>query len=358
MNYDEIEKQIGGLGDETPLSNETPSGNETPSLGKLEHDPFSQKALTEEEKRSLERFNSRTAQRNGDGLGGIDLRRNNDIAAGWIPIDRAEMGVRGAFYPEDWEFRVKPATVEAIKNWSSIDEENLAVTNNVFNEIMRMCVSIVSTNGNVSWNKINSWDRFWFILKVREYTFVNGENKLHYDEECDNCGEMLNYELVSSQLYYEFPDNDIVDKYWNANERRWVIDPKEYGLNERVVTLFTPTLEKDDAILQWAYTQQQNNKRLSEPFLRFLPWMLERAPKDPTLLDKHIKECKKTFDSWDIEMFNFMEDVLRNITINPSEKLTQVCPHCGEAVTTAVRFPNGIKHIFAMESRHKKFGSK
>ena len=343
-----LEQQIGGLGGDPA---ETPVEEKPTSLGKIRV-PGHQPDLTDEERESLDAFNRKSSKV-------LTLNRNNDIANGWIPIDRSEMGVRSQFYPEDWQFRVKPATVEAIKNWSSIDEENLAVTNNVFNEIIRNCVSIYSeSTGNISWNKLNSWDRFWFILKVREYTFVKGEAALKYDEECDNCGASILYELKSSQLYYEFPDNDVIDNYWNADDRVWEINPRDFDVDYPALKLYTPTLEKDEAILQWAYAQQQGGKRMSEPFLRFLPWMLDRAPKDPSLLDRKIKECRTQFNNWDVEMFNFMEEVLRNITINPSEKLTQKCPHCGEEVRTAVQFPNGIKYLFTVESKHRKFGSK
>jgi hypothetical protein len=57
-------------------------------------------------------------------------------------------------------------------------------------------------------------------------------------------------------------------------------------------------------------------------------------------------------------MFGFMQDVVRNITINPSEKLRQVCPHCGAEVTSNVQFPNGIKAIFNVATKAKKFGSR
>jgi hypothetical protein len=346
MDKDEIlENAIGNMGGEA----EHDTG-----LGKLNHIPGQQPALTEEEKASLAAFNKRS-----DTVLRLN-REPKDIRDGWIPIDRGTLGIRSQFYPEEYEFRVKPATVEAIKNWSSINEENLAVTNGVFNEIIKSCVSIYNTSTEqfVSWGKINSWDRFWFILKVREYTFVKGESVLRFDDECDNCGADLLFELKSDQLYYEFPDQEVIDNCWNSEGRYWDIKPREYDVEHPALKLYTPTLDKDEAILQWGYAMNQAGKKLSEPFLRFLPWLLERAPKDSALLDKKIKECKREFDSWDVDMFGFMEDVLRNITINPSEKLSQKCPHCGEEVKAAVRFPNGIRSIFAMENKHRKFGTK
>lgn len=340
-----LEQQIGDMGGE----------QKEPSLGRLQHIPGQQEELTSEEKSSFEAFDKATSRLHINQVMG-----NNDIREGWIPIDRGDLGVRSQFYPSGWQFRIKPATVTAIKNWSSIDEENLAVVNNVMNEICKSCVSIFDndTQTPISWDKINSWDRFWFILKVREYTFVNGEQAMEFDEECDNCGGNIHYVLQADKLFYEFPDAEVVERHWDAEKRFWDIDPKEYDVNCRKVKFYVPTLGKDNAILQWLYTQNEAGKSLDETFVKFLPYMLERAPKDASLLDKMIKELHKEFKSWDADQFMFFDEVRRNITINPSEKLTEKCPNCGEEVRSTVRFPNGIKYLFTVQSKHRKFGSK
>jgi hypothetical protein len=269
------------------------------------------------------------------------------------------MGIRSQFYPEDWSFYVRPATVEAIKNWSAIDEERIDVVNTVFNDIVRTCVSIKSATGNIPWSRINSWDRFWFILKVRELTFKQGEAKIEFSDTCNECDEEISYTLNPKSLYYEFPDNDIVQKHWNSSDRVWYIDPKEYGLEKPPVTLYIPTLEKDQAILDWAIQKSRTQrKNIDNVFLKFLPWMLSKVPKDEQVLDKFITEAQRVYKSWDVEMFEFMDDVVRNITINPSEKLRQVCPHCGEEVVSNVRFPNGVRALFKTEAKHTKFGSR
>lgn len=345
---DILEEKIGNFGADE--SAEEQSNGKT--LGRLNHVPGQMPSLTDEEQESLNRFRNKTQLRV---VGG----QTTDIQDGWIPIDRELFGIRSQFYPADWEFRVKPATVEAIKNWSSINEDNIATTNTVFNEIIKSCVSIVTPNGNIPSYRLNSWDRFFMILLVREYTFVNGEQTIRYEEECDMCGHNLVFTLTSKDLFYEFPDNDIVDRHWNVEDRCWVINPADYDVKGYgTVKLYVPTLEKDEAIVRWAYQQAQQDKMPQEAFIKFLPWMLDRAPKDPTLLEKKIKDCRNIFKSWDVNMFSFMEEVLRNITINPSEKLTQKCPNCGEEVSAAVRFPDGISSLFTVQGGHRKFGSK
>lgn len=340
-------EQIGDMGGEP----------ETTSFGKLRnmHD------LSEEEQIEKDNFQATTER----------LRRANQeeqdyyessgdklISFGWIPVDRGEMGIRSMFYPQDWEFRIKPATTLQIRNWASIDEENLSQVNNVMNEILRTCVCIYSETSKVSWEKINSWDRFWFILKVQQYTFKNGENKIEFEDDCNECGETLLFSLRPDTLYYEFPDDDVVNNCWNMEKMQWDINPNDYDVVGRPLTLYTPTVGKDNALIQWAYAQQQNGKKLNEVFLKFLPYMLERPIKDINVLDRKIKELDKEFNSWSTEMFMFMDEVIRNITINPSEKLRQTCEHCGEEVTSNVQFPNGIKRLFVVQSKHRKFGSR
>lgn len=340
-----LENEIGNMGGDPEQEH---------SLGKMKHVPGQQAELNDNEKSSLDAFQSATHRSIVNG----ETQNRYDISGGWIPIDRSSLGKRSMFYPEDWEFRVKPATVEAIKNWSSIDEENIAVVNNVMNEIIKSCVSISTPAGKLSWDKLNSWDRFWFILKVREYTFVQGEQALEFDEECDNCGENLHFVLRADDLYYDLPDDDVIEKHFNASTREWVIEPNDYDLPGRTIKFYVPTLQKDNAIIQWLYAQSESGKNIDETFVKFLPFMLEKAPKDPTLLDKMIKDCHREYKSWTQEMFLFLDEVRRNIIINPSEKLAMKCPNCGEEVRSTVRFPNGIKYLFAVQGKHRKFGSK
>lgn len=336
-----LDNEIGGLGAE----------NSAPK--KLIHpESYGQRSsLSDEDQQSASSFmaRAREAHQVREATPGI-------VEEGWIPLTRQSMGIRSQFYPSDWEFYIRPATVQAIKNWTAIDEERPDQVNHVFNEIIRSCVRIKSNNGNVSWGNVNSWDRFWFILKVREYTFVKGESKIEFQDECSECGADITFTLTSDSLFYEFPDDDLIDKYWNGSE--WHISPKEYGVAHDDITLYTPQLAKDEAIIEWATAQARSKQKLDEVFLRFLPWMLQKAPKDAAVLDRLIQRCRAEYKSWDADMFDFMDEVVRNITINPSEKLKMKCPCCGGEAVSSVQFPNGVKALFKIQSDRKKFGSR
>ena len=352
QNYDELENEIGGLGGEAPTE------DQGQGLGKLRYDHSGKKQdLDDKDQEEMNKFLERSNRRSS-------FKRNEDeqeqdsipMSQGWIPIEREEFGIRSRFYDEDWEFAIRPATVQAIKNWTSIDEERLDQVNSVFNDIIRTCVKITSANGGVSWEHINSWDRFWLVMKIREYTFVHGESKVEFTDSCSECDEDIDFELTANGLFYEFPDEDLVEKYWNG--KTWEIDPTEYDVDEAPITLYTPTLGKDQAIINWATERYRATNKIDETFIKFLPWLISKPSRDAQMFDRQVQKVYKDYKAWSIDMFSFMDDVIKNITINPSEKLKVKCPHCGKEVVSNVRFPNGIKAIFNVTTKAKKFGSR
>lgn len=337
-NYNELENQIGDMGGDSPLTSK--KLKHAASYGKKEE-------LTKSEQEDLDGFLSRARNKSED------IR----IGDGWVLMNREELGIRDLFYDKDWEFYIKPATVGAIKNWTAIDEERPDQIHKVMNEICKSCIKIdTHSQEGAGWTQINSWDRFWFILKVREYTFSKGESKIEFEDSCSECEEDMKYTLTSDSLFYEFPDEDLIEKYWVGG--KWEIDPSEYGVNHDPITLYTPKLGKDDAIIEWATARVRNKQKIDETFLKYLVWLLPKASRDPQMLDRQIQKIYREYKEWDIDMFQFMDDVINNITINPSEKLRCKCPHCGAEATSNVQFPNGIKVLFKTESNIKKFGSR
>ena len=347
QDYDALEGQIGNAGgSEQPLK----PGQ---GLGRIKHQEIlGQKSeLSKEEKEAMEKFRSRAHKEREEHA------EHANIAVGWIPINREEMGIRSQFYPAEWDFYVKAAPVMAIKNWTSIDEEDARALNNVLNEIIRTGVRIdTHSNTGAGWAKINSWDRFWFVLKVREATFVKGETKVEFEDACSECDTDITYTLTSDALFYEFPDEELIDKYWDG--KAWQIDPNEYDVDHEPITLYTPTLGKDEAIIEWATAKARAKQKIDENFVNFLMWLLPKPLKDNDAMNRWVDKLYKEYKSWSVEMYGFMSDVVRNLTINPSEQLRVKCPNCGQEATSTVQFPNGVKELFRIESKAKKFGSR
>ena len=345
MNINEtLEQEIGQLGADTSDA----------GLGKLKHkSAYGQKEdLNADEQASLDKFLNKGKKLKQSVLEAETV----EISGGWIPVDRESMGIRSMFYPSNWEFFVKPATMQAIKNWTAIDESRPDQVNKVFDEIIKQCVKIdTHSPQGAGWAQVNSWDRFWFILKVREYTFTTGESKIEFEDDCTECSQAIVYTLSADSLHYEFPDDALIESYWTGNE--WQIDPTEYDVDHEPITLYTPKLGKDSMIIDWAVAKQREGGKIDENFIEFLVWMIDKPSRDLTMFDRQVQKLYKEYKSWDVDMFGFMKDVIKNITINPSENLSARCPHCGQETISGVQFPDGISKLFG-GSKAKKFGSR
>lgn len=289
---------------------------------------------------------------------GENLKSKAEIREGWIPVDRALLGDRDIFYPESWSFKIRPATVETIRKWSTIDDENPIVVDEVFTEVLQYCLMINDGTRLIPYGNLNSWDRFFFIMLIREYTFIDGEQKIQYTEDCPECDNPVTFELNSQALMYDMPDESVM-KYYDRETRTWNIDPQDFGLeDEDIITLYIPTIERDANIRNWMVSRLRDNKKVDQVFLRFLPWMTQKIQKDATIATKTIRSCEMKYKSWNTDMFSFMDDVIRNVIVNPIQSLTAQCPTCGEEVTTQIRFQDGISSLFNVQNKFRKFGKK
>lgn len=369
--YDSLESQIGDAGS-VP--------NETLSLGKIRHPEVlgEQPDLNRDELKSFEDFKSRSYANRQKRAIEAQAAREKEIMIedGWVPLDRSELGERSQFYPMSWEFFIKPASVMSIKNWTAVDETKPDQVNRVMNEIIKSSVKIDAHDVNAAgWQSINSWDRFWFILKVRELTFTKGDYKIEFEDTCSECGEDLKYELKPSSLGFDCPNPEDVKQYWNG--KYWEINPYDYDVVEdngkcygihvdentgatvgENLKLYIPTIGKDNAIIEWATERVQNQQTIDQTFIKFLSWLLPSVPpKDSIVRNKIIQRIYKTYkEDWGPVMFNWVDEAIDTITVIPSENLVRICPHCGMEAHSQVRFPNGIKALFRTQSTAKKFG--
>ena len=309
----------------------------------------------EERERDKEFIKSQNLSRIGQKIG-----ETTRVREGWLPVDRALLGERDIFYPSDWSFYIRPATVEAIRNWSMIDDQNGNSIDEVFNEVLKTCLQIKdSTDRPIPWHNICSWDRFFFLLLIREYTFQDGESNISYYEDCPECETPVEFNLTSDALMYDMPDEEVIS-YYDQTSRTWAIDPSEYEVEGDPITLYVPTLEKDANIKAWMIRKLQENRntKIDPVFIRFVSWMTPKISKDDEISKRQMKQLKMAFDSLSIDQFEFMDEVLKNIIVTPKTKLIAKCPSCGEEVTSDIRFPNGVSGLFHIQSKRRKFGKK
>lgn len=357
-NYDVLENQIGSEGGAMAETGK--------SLGKLTHASEilgGQRDLTNSELKDFNEFKKRGIEERSKRAAFGNTENTPNIGEGWIQLNRSEMGERSQFYPAGWEFFIKPASMMSVKNWTAVDETNPAQVNKVMSEIIRSSVRINTHDINpAGWQYINSWDKFWFILKVRQATFVSGDYKIEFNDSCSECGSDITYELTPEALSFDLPAQEQIEKYWKGNH--WEINPAEFDVIEdngtsytQPVLLFPPTIGKDNAIIEWASEKVQLKQNIDQTFIKFLPWLIQGIPSatDPVARNASINQAYRRYKSWGLVMFEWMSSVIDGINVIPSDTLTRICPNCGQEAHSQVRFPDGIKTLFLIKSKAKSF---
>lgn len=340
---------------ETQQVEEIPQNEASQYLGTtLNHNPLNGQPFNQDNSKDSTLAKEKHLTRIGETIG-----ENAEIRDGWIDVDRARLGDRSTFYPESWRFRIRPATVEAIRNWSMIDDEDPLTIDDVFNEVLKSCLAIVTPEGPKPWGNICSWDRFFWLLMIREYTFKHGDGKLEYEEDCPECGNPVKFNLTSLSLMYEMPDIEVMPMY-DRESREWHIDPMEYDVNHEPITFYLPTLEKEANIKKYmiARANENRNTKFDRVFLKFAPWLSPKISKDDTIAKRQMRELEMIYKSWDENEFSLFDEVIRNITVMPERNLISVCPTCGEEVTSQIRFPGSVSSLFSLSNKRRKFGSK
>ena len=345
----DLENQIGNIGGETVedtnVESTEPSTQKSEGLGIAPL--FASKKLSNNNE--SDDFRAKTDE----------LYRGGSIVGGWIPIDREELNGREMFYPEDWQFSIKAADVQSIKNWSAIDENQVLSINKSINEILQSCVRISLPNGRtINVNKLHTWDRMWFLLKIREYTMVKGERAYAFEDEC-TCGAPVHFDLNYESLSYELPDMDNVGEYYDAERQLWRIDPNDFDVRGREMVFYLPTIEKDDVVVAWIYERARSNKKIDEMFAKYLSWLIPSVPVDGKQILNTIKDCEILYKQWSKDQFELAEEILKNITVDAKEYIVSTCESCGAEVHSEITFPGGLKNMFTNPTnKRKKFGTK
>ena len=106
-----------------------------------------------------------------------EIRRIQELA-GHIKLNLSELPSGGRFYRKDFEIAIRAARVNEIRDFSTIDETNMKDIDEKVNSLLVSCTKILYGSQRGSYKDILEEDRIYVILKIRELTFKDGEQKL------------------------------------------------------------------------------------------------------------------------------------------------------------------------------------
>jgi hypothetical protein len=184
---------------------------------------------------------------------------------GWQQIKLGDLPTQGLFYPENTEIIIRAAVGAEIRHWSTLDETNLSLLDDMLNYVIERCVQVKHKTERLSWKDIKEIDRFYLILAISEYTFIKGENKLQVkvsdSKKVDVTKEMINYITFDERLM-KFYDSEL--RLFNIT----LTDGTSIKTN-------LPSVGTTNWLKNYVNRKTQAQEGIDEDFISFAPFVIQ-----------------------------------------------------------------------------------
>jgi len=284
----------------------------------------------------------------GSGVTSIDdpeIQRIQSLT-GYIKLDLANFPSGGQFYREDFEIHIRSARVGEIREFSTVDEENILDVDEKLNSLLVNCTKIMYGNQRGSYRDVLEEDRIYLILSIRELTFKEGENKLMMPvgrKKCKTgtCKSQESVELKTNNLQFNEQD-ELIEKYYDYENKCFTVPTKSHG--ELIIA--PPTIGVMRAITDWIRKREEGNLPWDKSSLSILPY-IQREWRG--FNDKEIFSAITSFQGWDASKFSIVYRLVEKAKIGVKPEFNYPCESCGEEVTVPLTFPGGIKALFIIQ---------
>lgn len=282
------------------------------------------------------------------GLGRVKLGRSDDEfeeirqlneKMGYIPLIISNLPSQGKFYRNDLQISIRAARVAEIRDFSTMDENNLFDVDEKLNNILATCVKVEFAGRRGSYKDLLEEDRLFIILSVRELSFKTGENKLIMKANCRSCSHENEYELKTTTLQYY--DSSELGKYYDDEMKAFTFSTKTEGS----VVMCPPTIGVMRTITDFIKNKEGKKEKWDKSFLQILPY-LHREWRG--FDDKAIFQMNIEFNGWSEKKFSIVYRLAEKMRIGVKQELNMLCTNCEAEVAVPVTFPGGVKSLFVV----------
>ena len=257
---------------------------------------------------------------------------------GYLKIDVASLPTQGMFYPEGTEILIRAARGEEIKHWSTMNDQDvsqLSQVDDILNYIIERCVSVKLpgiVGGN--WRDLKDVDRFYLLLAVREFTFLDGDNELMVPIS-EGKDIPVSKEMID---FIQIPE-DILSHY-SPEERCFVFNLK----TGRTIRMYIPSLGVTQWLKNYAQAKQQIREGFDTDFILYAPMLISDFRK---LSQRAYEAMVAESSSWTVQEWSLVSHV-RDSLAAASEAKIKYTNENGQEVTIPLTFRGGLKALFTI----------
>jgi hypothetical protein len=277
-----------------------------------------------------------------NGLGSVSMDRfgptratQSDLHIGWLDVNLEDLPSKGMFYPANTKLKIRSAKAAEIRHFSTMDEGNYIDMEEKLNSIVESCSTMEAGSRRLSYKDLCEEDRIVILLKVRELTFPEPENKIILKGKTEK-GKKCDIELaLANMIPNEVPEE--IAKYYNSEKRLYVIKTKSAG----EIEMRPPTIGIMQEVTNYLRDRQQNDADFDRAFLQVLPYIVQDWRQ---LNPKKIFEMEVDYKAWNERKFMIIYRLAEKMKIGVETTLEKEID--GEIAKAPLDFPGGIKSLF------------
>lgn len=265
----------------------------------------------------------------------------------WQVFDRSLLAMKGELYPTDMKFEICSPSLNSIRKWRNIDENNPASISMHITSMVSNCVRVTSESGSNEYDPKDLYehDKLAFLLGIFKAFSAESpsEHNLFVEATCPDCGKVYDKLAVQiSNLTYKLPAQEMVDKYFDKELGYFVIKTKDFD-----DIMFKPsTIGLGQVVSKWSSTLDfkflaENQDTVLAVQSLFTDWR--------GLTEAKVRKAQ-------IEQYNLMTEkrklfqmhLLDNVNVTPEGTLEYVCAgkECGARFRAPISYTKFNKALF------------
>lgn len=276
---------------------------------------------------------------------------------GYVDVFPNKFPSEAKFYGADWKFKIKAATFDEVKDYSSMREEDIYDVDEHVHRIMGNNIEILrGKKSKGSFKDLSQTDKIFAIFAVRDRTMMvqQREKKIYQIIECPHDGHKNKVEINNDIFdYYKIPQG--IMKWYDEDERCFIIKDKVIG--EQPLKIYIPTIGVIQHISD--FIKEKNRQKQSGAGGFFNKHHLDMASflvKDWRELDVEFSVITNIMhqvkDVWNYDRHQTMSKAVDKINYGINPIITIRCggTGCDKEVSATARF-QGFKSLFDISNR-------
>lgn len=286
-----------------------------------------------------------------------EMEKNAALNMGYIPIKLEIVPSKCYFNPKDIKMEVRAASLDEIKQYSAMNEEDPNDVDTQLINIMERCMVYTEiVNGEAikrSVENLKERDKLFYLFLIRDVSMAKHQryNKLYQEVKCPHCGTPNKKEIDHNIFSYDDIPKGIM-KYYDPVDRCFKLNTEEIGGELR---FYIPSIGVRRWLKKYIIDQEIKKSRgeggfYDTQFLTCIEYLVEDHKKlSEAFLEEEYRKYKAiwTYDKHEVVRY-LVEGI--GVGIKPSVTFNCHNEECNQPITSVLRFRRGIRNILNLSS--------